>query len=52
MINLIAAVICATAMILQICDGNTGHAVLQAVLTVLNLPFAVAWIMKKIKKKR
>lgn len=51
MMNLIATIMCFIASIFSYIQGNYGLAITNSVLTLLNLPFAINWIKKKIKHK-
>lgn len=48
MINLIATIMCFIASICSYTQGNYGFTITNSVLALLNLPFAIHWIKKKI----
>ena len=52
MMNCIAFVLCVICAIWQASLGNIGFVVLEAVIALVNLPFAIKWIKKNIRKNK
>lgn len=46
-INVFVFILCFTAFVLNLIAGRIGWSIAEAVLAILQLPFAIAWLKNK-----